>query len=786
MALLYPDIIRSGNPSAFGIVPQTEVTGSRSVATYAELATIPLAILSPSKEIQTKTIDEKEVSNWFDALGQDWYVTQENKTYRLTNITTDEDGNLVYQWTDTTVEVPEASTTTKGIVQLANSLDDITTNVVPTASQVKTAIGNAVSSFQNDRLVDGDHQIVFNAPIAGVSYLKSNQGQLIITSGTGEVSSASIDIQNTDTGRIDISASAGIVFNDSCVIFNKGFDVTGEAASFGTAPYLRSGASDDSQAVTLGQVKGLVAGGVHYKGGVAITAVGTDKVTLASTEGITSIAVGDMFTITNTESVIINGNTYNAGDSFIAAVASDTLTGVAISNFTWINSQDSDVVKFGTNNTFTGTNTFNNAVTFANAPTITVIGTDATSAATYGQITSAIDAVKQEIAGGSVTVATDRIGKSGAELVVGTDKSLTTSGMENITLAPGNSKTINIGQNNANTKILGVEVDIGTGNGSVSIHGTGEVTITASNAASGNQITFTAHNSDSATRTVTVSTGSDVETDAVTFGDIASSDKYGVVKVSDTLELGSGETGTIVPTVEAVVDAIGGISQDSITDGTSVIYVDTLPYPVVDDIVNENPSTLRAAALVSNSDAMIIAVGTGESTSPSISMYGHSQSSGIYNRILLSNREVNGNGATISIGGLGTSYSPPNEVGDISIIASDQVVITAGYNNDNVKEFGFGSGEPTEVVRRCDYASNINDGSEVIPGTVVTTSNYDVVVPTSVDAPVVPTLEALKSALASVNKVSADNSSLEEIVTLLNTIAGLFGAKDYVEPATAE
>lgn len=75
MALVYPDIILSGNPDAYGIVQETHVTGSRSVQTLAELYAISDAILSPSGD---------NTNN--DALGQIWYVsndTTNNGSYRL-------------------------------------------------------------------------------------------------------------------------------------------------------------------------------------------------------------------------------------------------------------------------------------------------------------------------------------------------------------------------------------------------------------------------------------------------------------------------------------------------------------------------------------------------------------------------------------------------------------------------------------------------------------------------------------------------------------------------------
>lgn len=72
MALKFPDILQSQNPSAYGIVKAVEVSGFKQVANLDNLYNISDAILSESGN---NTND--------DAIGQEWYVRSEVCKYRL-------------------------------------------------------------------------------------------------------------------------------------------------------------------------------------------------------------------------------------------------------------------------------------------------------------------------------------------------------------------------------------------------------------------------------------------------------------------------------------------------------------------------------------------------------------------------------------------------------------------------------------------------------------------------------------------------------------------------------
>lgn len=74
MALKYPDRLESNNPSSYGIVRGIQVSGHKTVKSLSDLYNIPDAILSDSGN-----------NTGNDAIGQNWYVVNEQKEYRLIN-----------------------------------------------------------------------------------------------------------------------------------------------------------------------------------------------------------------------------------------------------------------------------------------------------------------------------------------------------------------------------------------------------------------------------------------------------------------------------------------------------------------------------------------------------------------------------------------------------------------------------------------------------------------------------------------------------------------------------
>lgn len=72
MALKQADRLESNNPKAYGVVRATEISGHKYVSNLDDLYAIPDCILSDSK-----------INTDDDAIGQIWYVKNQNTNYRL-------------------------------------------------------------------------------------------------------------------------------------------------------------------------------------------------------------------------------------------------------------------------------------------------------------------------------------------------------------------------------------------------------------------------------------------------------------------------------------------------------------------------------------------------------------------------------------------------------------------------------------------------------------------------------------------------------------------------------
>lgn len=100
--LFYPDKLKSNNPSAYGIVDATEISGHRSVASLTELYALKDCILSRSGT---------NADN--DALGQVWYVGGTvNKDYRLVSWA---DRRTAAGWAEVVAATQDSALTTEEI-----------------------------------------------------------------------------------------------------------------------------------------------------------------------------------------------------------------------------------------------------------------------------------------------------------------------------------------------------------------------------------------------------------------------------------------------------------------------------------------------------------------------------------------------------------------------------------------------------------------------------------------------------------------------------------------------
>ena len=82
MALKYPDRLESNNPNAFGIAKAVEISGHKTVKNLDSLYSIADCILSDSKS----NLDN-------DAIGQEWYVIDQDSYYKLVSWENRKNGN---------------------------------------------------------------------------------------------------------------------------------------------------------------------------------------------------------------------------------------------------------------------------------------------------------------------------------------------------------------------------------------------------------------------------------------------------------------------------------------------------------------------------------------------------------------------------------------------------------------------------------------------------------------------------------------------------------------------
>lgn len=133
MALRYPDRLESNNPAAYGIVKAIEIAGHRTVRTLSDLYTIADAILSDSGN---------NANN--DAIGQSWYVVEENKEYQLIDWNNRKQAS---GWQATTAQLQEDITEVQG--QLTNHINNKENPHTVTKAQI--GLGNVDNTSDLDK-----------------------------------------------------------------------------------------------------------------------------------------------------------------------------------------------------------------------------------------------------------------------------------------------------------------------------------------------------------------------------------------------------------------------------------------------------------------------------------------------------------------------------------------------------------------------------------------------------------------------------------------------------------
>ena len=134
MALKYPDRLESNNPKAFGIAKAVEISGHKTVKNLDSLYSIADCILSDSKS----NLDN-------DAIGQEWYVIDQDSYYKLVSWENRKNGN---GWTKRQ-EINE-NIVTKDKIGVANGLAQLDdTGKVP-SSQLPSYVDDILEYQEKD------------------------------------------------------------------------------------------------------------------------------------------------------------------------------------------------------------------------------------------------------------------------------------------------------------------------------------------------------------------------------------------------------------------------------------------------------------------------------------------------------------------------------------------------------------------------------------------------------------------------------------------------------------
>lgn len=171
MALKQADRLESNNPQAYGVVRATEISGHKYVSNLDDLYSIPDCILSDSK-----------INTDDDAIGQIWYVKNQNTNYRLVSW---ENRNQSSGW----VEEKLASNISSQLTELE---EDITT----INGTGEGSITKAVSDLSNELKGNAEIYTNFGSVEEKIAEIKVND----ISDGNGTV-------VTNDSGAVKINIS---------------------------------------------------------------------------------------------------------------------------------------------------------------------------------------------------------------------------------------------------------------------------------------------------------------------------------------------------------------------------------------------------------------------------------------------------------------------------------------------------------------------------------------------------------------------------------------------------
>ena len=186
MALKQADRLESNNPLAYGVVRATEISGHKYVNNLEDLYAIPDCILSDSKN---------NTDN--DAIGQIWYVKNQNTNYRLISW---ENKNKAEGW------VEEKLTS-----NLSSQLNELEEDITVINGTGEGSINKAVSDLGDKIRGNAEIYTNFGSVEEKIAEIKVND----ISNGNGTV-------VTNDSGAVKIN----ILIDEDTLSINESNEVT--------------------------------------------------------------------------------------------------------------------------------------------------------------------------------------------------------------------------------------------------------------------------------------------------------------------------------------------------------------------------------------------------------------------------------------------------------------------------------------------------------------------------------------------------------------------------------
>ena len=186
MALKQADRLESNNPLAYGVVRATEISGHKYVNNLDDLYAIPDCILSDSKN---------NTDN--DAIGQIWYVKNQNTNYRLISW---ENKNKAEGW------VEEKLTS-----NLSSQLNELEEDITVINGTGEGSINKAVSDLGDEIRGNAEIYTNFGSVEEKIAEIKVND----ISNGNGTV-------VTNDSGAVKIN----ILIDEDTLSINESNEVT--------------------------------------------------------------------------------------------------------------------------------------------------------------------------------------------------------------------------------------------------------------------------------------------------------------------------------------------------------------------------------------------------------------------------------------------------------------------------------------------------------------------------------------------------------------------------------